>query len=160
MNIGDVFAKARGLWRRDIGSAAPPPMAPPAGQSAVTAAAAAPVGAPPPMADVDAWKAAADPLAPPSPATPLAPPPPATPPPAPHEHAAGVTPTVDAASGQLQKHCSACGALIEGSHEFCQACALEVSGGESPAAEPPAVEPATEAPAEPEAPAAPEEPKT
>lgn len=146
MNIGDVFAKARGLWRRDIGSAAPPPMAPPAGQSAVTAAGAAPVGAPPPMADVDAWKAAADPLAPPSPA--------------PHEHAASETPTVDAASGQLQKHCSACGALIEGSHEFCQACALEVSGGEPPAAEPPAVEPATEAPAAPEAPPAPEEPKT
>ena len=156
MNIGDVFAKARGLWRRDIGSAAPPPMAPPAGQSAVTAATAAPVGAPPPMADVDAWKAAADPLAPPSPATPA----PTPPPPAPHEHAASDSPTVDAASGQLEKHCSACGALIEGSHEFCQACALEVSGGEPPAAEPPAVEPATEAPAPPEAPAAPEEPKT
>jgi len=141
MNIGDVFAKARGLWRRDIGSAAPPPMAPPAGQGAVTAATAGPEGAPPPMADVDAWKAAADPLAPPSPATPAPTPPlPATPPVAPHEHAASETPTVDAASGRLEKHCSACGALIEGSDEFCQACALEVSGGQPPAAEPPAPE--------------------
>jgi len=122
-----------------------PPMVPPAGQGAVTAATAGPEGAPPPMADVDAWKAAADPLAPPV---------------ASHEHAASETPTVDAASGRLEKHCSACGALIEGSDEFCQACALEVSGGQPPAAEPPAVDPATEAPAPPEAPAAPEEPKT
>ena len=67
---------------------------------------------------------------------------------------------MDTASGQLEKHCSACGALIEGSDEFCQACALEVSGGQPPAAEPLAVDPATEAPAAPEAPAVPEEPRT
>ena len=124
-----------------------PPMVPPAGQGAVTAATAGPEGAPPPMADVDAWKAAADPLAPPV---------------APHEHEASETPTVDAASGLLEKHCSACGALIEGSDEFCQACAVEVSGGEMPvvettaaempAAEATAIEPAPEAPAAPEAP--------
>jgi Membrane domain of glycerophosphoryl diester phosphodiesterase len=129
----------------------PPPIAPPIAVGAVTAGTAALAGAAPPEAHADAWKAAADPLPPPLPAPP---------PPAPHEHAASEAPTVDAASGQLEKHCSACGALIEGSHEFCQACALEVSGGEPPAAEPPAVEHATEAPAPPEAPAAPEEPKT
>src|SRR5665648_967648 len=77
-------------------------MVPPAGQGAVTAATAGPEGAPPPMADVDAWKAAADPLAPPV---------------APHEHAASETPTVDAASGRLEKHCSACGALVAASRE-------------------------------------------
>ena len=144
-------------WPRQA-PAGPPayssPFAPGAGQAAVTAATAAPAVAPPPRADADAWKAAADPLAAPPSAT-LAPPPPV----APHEHAAIETPTVDAASGQLQTHCSACGALIEGSDEFCQACALEVSGGEPPVAEPPAVELATGAPPPPEAPAAPEEPK-
>lgn len=129
--------------------AAPPPIAPPAGQGAVIAATAAPVVAPPPGADADVWKAAADPLA----GQPQAPP--AVPPIASHEHAAGETPTVDTASGRLEKHCSECGALIESSDELCQACALEVSGGE-----PPAVEPATEAPVPPEAPAAPEDPKT
>lgn len=41
-------------------------------------------------------------------------------------------PGVDAASGELERHCSQCGALIEGSHEFCQVCALEASGGELP----------------------------
>lgn len=41
-------------------------------------------------------------------------------------------PGVDAGSGKLEKHCSQCGALIEGSHEFCQVCALEASGGEAP----------------------------
>ena len=39
---------------------------------------------------------------------------------------------MDAGSGQLEEHCSQCGALIEGSHEFCQVCAIESSGGEVP----------------------------
>jgi len=39
---------------------------------------------------------------------------------------------VDAGSGRLERHCSQCGALIEGSHEFCQVCAIESSGGEAP----------------------------
>jgi hypothetical protein len=142
---------------------APPPIAPPiapvAGQGDLTAATAAAAGVALPLAEVDAWKAAADPLAPPPP-----PPPTPAPPVAPHEHAASESPTVDVASGQLEKHCSECGALIEGSHEFCQSCALEVSGGEPQAAEPaatdpPVVEPTTEAPAPPEAPAAPEAPR-
>jgi ATP-dependent Lon protease len=41
-------------------------------------------------------------------------------------------PGVDAGSGTLERHCSQCGALIEGSHEFCQVCAIEASGGELP----------------------------
>jgi ATP-dependent Lon protease len=41
-------------------------------------------------------------------------------------------PGVDAGSGTLEMHCSQCGALIEGSHEFCQVCAIESSGGELP----------------------------
>ena len=41
-------------------------------------------------------------------------------------------PGVDAGSGQLERHCSQCGALIEGSHEFCQTCAIQASGGEVP----------------------------
>jgi hypothetical protein len=151
---------------------APPPVAPPiappsapvAGQGAVTAATAAAAGVALPLAEADAWKAAADPLAPPPPAPPMPAPPPA-PPVAPHEHAASESPTVDVASGQLEKHCSECGALIEGSDEFCQSCALEVSGGEPQAAEPsaiepPVIEPATQVPPPPEAPAAPEAPKT
>ncbi|HEY5388775.1 MAG TPA: glycerophosphoryl diester phosphodiesterase membrane domain-containing protein [Thermoleophilia bacterium] len=119
---------------------APPPIAPPVAAGAVTAATAALPGAAPVPADADAWKAAADPLA-------AQPPAPLPSPVASHEHAASGTPTVDTASGQLEKHCSECGALIEGSAEFCQACALEVSGGEPPVA----------APAAPDAPAAPEE---
>lgn len=139
---------------------APLPIAPPVAAGAVTAVTAASAAPPPPSADADAWKAAADPLAMPAPATPA--PPSAPPPVAPHEHAASGTPRVDAASGQLEKHCSACGALIEGSDEFCQTCAVEVSGGEMPvvettaaempAAEATAIEPAPEAPAAPEAP--------
>ncbi len=51
----------------------------------------------------------------------------------PHEHEEHVhqapgsdeEPGVDARTGQLEKHCSQCGALIEGSDEFCQVCALE-----------------------------------
>ena len=41
-------------------------------------------------------------------------------------------PGVDAGSGKLEQHCSQCGALIHGSHEFCQVCAIESSGGEAP----------------------------
>ncbi len=40
---------------------------------------------------------------------------------------------MDAQSGHLEQHCSQCGALIEGSDEFCQVCAIESSGGELPA---------------------------
>jgi hypothetical protein len=39
-------------------------------------------------------------------------------------------PGVDAGSGTLEKHCSQCGGLIEGSDEFCRVCAIEYSGGE------------------------------
>jgi len=122
--------------------AAPPPSAPPVASGALTAATAAVAGAVPRRADADAWKAAADPLAaqpPPAPTpppAPPAPPPPAATPAASHEHAASETPTVDTASGQLERHCTECGALIEGSDEFCQACALEVSGGEPSATAP------------------------
>jgi predicted amidophosphoribosyltransferase len=52
-----------------------------------------------------------------------------------HDHqtpGSPLEPAVDARSGQLERHCSQCGALIEGSHEFCQVCALEASGGELP----------------------------
>ena len=52
-----------------------------------------------------------------------------------HDHqtpGSTVEPGVDAASGKLEAHCSQCGSLIEGSHEFCQACAIESSGGEVP----------------------------
>ncbi len=52
-----------------------------------------------------------------------------------HDHqtpGSRLEPGVDAGSGQLERHCSQCGALIEGSHEFCQVCALEASGGELP----------------------------
>ena len=41
-------------------------------------------------------------------------------------------PGVDAGSGHLEQHCSQCGALIGGSDEFCQVCAIESSGGEVP----------------------------
>ena len=53
-----------------------------------------------------------------------------------HEHHVHQTPGsveepgVDARTGKLEHHCSQCGTLIEGSHEFCQSCALEVSGGD------------------------------
>lgn len=52
-----------------------------------------------------------------------------------HDHqtpGTSLEPGVDARSGQLERHCSQCGALLEGSHEFCQVCALEASGGEPP----------------------------
>jgi hypothetical protein len=143
---------------------APPPIAPPAAQGTLTAATATAAVVALPLAEADAWKAAADPLAPPPSAAP-APTPPLAPPPAAPDHVASEAPTVDVASGQLEKHCSECGALIEGSDEFCQSCALEVSGGEpqtaeTSAIEPPVIEPATQVPAPPEAPAAPEAPKT
>ena len=51
----------------------------------------------------------------------------------PHEHTASTQPGVDAGSGKLVHHCAQCGTLIEGSTEYCQVCALEVSGGEAPA---------------------------
>lgn len=44
-------------------------------------------------------------------------------------------PGVDARTGKLEPHCSQCGTLIEGSDEFCQICALEVSGGDPGVAE-------------------------
>jgi hypothetical protein len=52
-----------------------------------------------------------------------------------HDHqtpGTSLEPGVDAGSGTLERHCSQCGAVIEGSHEFCQVCALEASGGELP----------------------------
>jgi Membrane domain of glycerophosphoryl diester phosphodiesterase len=143
------------------------PPYPPAVSGPATPAIAAPLPpptsapAPPPGGPVDAsaWKAAADPLAaqPPSPAAAE-----------PHLHHASVaaeSPAVDGASGQLEKHCSQCGAVIGGSEDFCQACALEMSGGEPAAAAPPAGETPEPAsletpPAAPEAPKPPEAPKT
>jgi predicted amidophosphoribosyltransferase len=53
-----------------------------------------------------------------------------------HDHqtpGSTLEPGVDAGHGTLERHCSQCGAVIEGSHEFCQVCALEASGGELPA---------------------------
>jgi hypothetical protein len=58
---------------------------------------------------------------------------------------------VDAGSGKLVHHCSQCGAVIEGSAEFCQVCAHQVSGGETPAA---GETPAPDAPPDDEAPPA------
>jgi hypothetical protein len=52
-----------------------------------------------------------------------------------HDHQipdSSLEPGVDAGTGKLELHCSQCGALVEGSHEFCQVCALEASGGELP----------------------------
>ena len=56
----------------------------------------------------------------------------------PHEHehvhqtpGSEEEPGVDARTGKLEEHCSQCGTLIEGSDEFCQICALEVSGGDT-----------------------------
>lgn len=52
-----------------------------------------------------------------------------------HDHqtpGSDLEPAVDAGTGRLEVHCSQCGAVIEGSHEFCQVCALEASGGELP----------------------------
>ena len=43
-------------------------------------------------------------------------------------------PAVDAGGGRLEQHCSQCGVGIDGSHEFCQACAIEASGGDVPPA--------------------------
>lgn len=52
-----------------------------------------------------------------------------------HDHqtpGSRLEPGVDAGSGKLEVHCSQCGSLIEGSHEFCRVCSLETSGGELP----------------------------
>jgi len=52
-----------------------------------------------------------------------------------HDHqtpGSSLEPGVDAGHGMLERHCSQCGALIEGSAEYCQVCALEASGGQSP----------------------------
>ena len=58
----------------------------------------------------------------------------------PHEHVhqapgSGDEPGVDTRTGKLEQHCSQCGTMIEGSDEFCQVCALEVSGGDTDLAE-------------------------
>ncbi|GEM_PF-915093 len=111
-----------------------------------------PVAPSPPSPGPDAWKAAADPLATGSPPAG----PPATPAVAPQAH----RPAVDSSSGGLEKHCAQCGALIEGSDDYCQACALEVSGGQTAATQAPSagspVPPAPEAPEAPEPPQPPE----
>jgi MFS family permease len=93
-------------------SAAPPPASP--------AGAASPPPPPPGAPAPDVWAAAADPLAQAGGAAPPAFEPPTTSP----------GPAVDETSGQIERHCAQCGAVIEGSDEYCQSCALEVSGGE------------------------------
>jgi hypothetical protein len=109
----------------------PPPGAPP--YPPAVSGTATPLMAPPPppgAVDVSAWKAAADPLAAQPPSSAVA---------GGGLHPAPIAadgPAVDGANGQLEKHCSQCGALIGGSEESCQACALEVSGGEPAAAAP------------------------
>jgi hypothetical protein len=137
---------------------APPPPYPPAVSGPAT-----PMFAPPPppgAVDVAAWRAAADPLA--------------AQPPSPSGAGGGFHPApvvagsaaVDGGTGQLQKHCSQCGALIGGSEEYCQACALEVSGGEPAVAPAPtpadAVEPVLPhtPPVAPEPPEPPDAPQT
>jgi hypothetical protein len=42
-------------------------------------------------------------------------------------------PAVDAETGRLEINCSRCGAGVSPGEEFCQICALEMSGGELPA---------------------------
>jgi hypothetical protein len=52
-----------------------------------------------------------------------------------HDHqtpGSSLEPAVDAGDGRLEQHCSQCGVSIEGSHEFCQSCAIEASGGDAP----------------------------
>ena len=54
-----------------------------------------------------------------------------------HNHqtpGSSLEPAVDAGGGRLEQHCSQCGVGIEGSHEFCQACAIEASGDDAPPA--------------------------
>ena len=142
--------------------------APPPYPLAVSGPATPAIPAPPPASapappggpvDASAWKAAADPLATQAPSPVAA---------EPHLHPESVaadSPAVVGASGQLEKHCAQCGALIGGAEEFCQACALEMSGGEPSAAAPPSGEPSEPAspetpPAAPEAPEPPEAPTT
>lgn len=100
---------------------APVPAAPPPpGPASPAPASDTPAPSPVPPAAPDAWASAADPLA-----TPPAPEPAQFEPPATSE-----PPLVDESSGKLAQHCTQCGAVIEGSDEFCQVCALEASGGE------------------------------
>jgi hypothetical protein len=52
-----------------------------------------------------------------------------------HDHqiqGSSLEPGVDAGHGKLEKHCSQCGSVIPASDEFCQVCAVEISGGELP----------------------------
>jgi hypothetical protein len=155
----------------------PAPAAPPAG-AAYAPPAAAPASPPAfaegaPGAGRQEWAAAADPLAgqppvapPLAPAAGTPPTPPAPPaPPAPgatgegtaaladepHEHTASTQPGVDAESGRLVHRCAQCGTLIESSAEFCQVCAHQVGGGETPAAD---EMPGPDAPADDRAPSA------
>jgi len=147
-----MYFQARGEgWQIDGVLAAPaaqqwvaPPTAPPTGT---------PYPPPPaPPADASAWKVAADPLAALPPSSKAA---------EPHVHQApaeDAAPTVDGASGKLRQHCSQCGALIGSSEEFCQACALEVSGGEPAGDDRSPIGPASDAPTAPEAPQPPQAP--
>lgn len=52
-----------------------------------------------------------------------------------HEHQtphSPLEPAVDAETGKLELSCSRCGADVAPGEEFCQICALEMSGGEVP----------------------------
>lgn len=130
--VVSMYLQARGeggLVDAAIGYAPPAPAGQYPPPAPYGAAPPPPPGAPAPPSPTQAdWSSAADPLAQPAAAAPqpTAPPPPAGP-------QAGVPPAVDAGSGQMQRHCSQCGTLIEGSSHFCAACAAEVSGGEPPA---------------------------
>ncbi len=124
----------------------PPPVPMSAPVTGAATGVVTPVAPSPPPPGPDAWKAAADPLAAGSPAA-------APPPAAPQAH----RPAVDASSGRLEKQCAQCGALIEGSDEYCQACALEVSGGHTAATQAPPA--GSSLPPAPEAPEAPEPPR-
>jgi hypothetical protein len=41
-------------------------------------------------------------------------------------------PGIDTATGRLEEHCSQCGAVIESSTGFCQACARQTGDDEPP----------------------------
>ena len=151
-----MYFQARGEgWQIDGVLAAPAAQQWATPPSAPMSLAGIPYPPPPPRvppADASAWKVAADPLAALPPSSPVV---------EPHVHRApaeGAAPTVDGASGQLRQHCSQCGALIGSSEEFCQACALELSGGEPAVDDPPPVAPASDAPTVPEAPQPPPAP--
>jgi outer membrane biosynthesis protein TonB len=105
----------------------PDPAVPPPPRPAAPAPAPdTPAASPAPPATPDAWASAADPLA----APPAPEPAPFEPPATSEPPSASVPPVVDETSGKLAQHCSQCGAVIEGSDEFCQFCALEASAGE------------------------------